>query len=111
MSKIKVTCIKEYAGDVDQYGIDFIVGNTYGIVNQDENYTYVESESGSDVMLTNEEMQETFKGLSCTSCGQECFDEFYPQVVFQDATHCICEECSIDYEELDNGIIRLREEN
>ena len=49
--------------------------------------------------------------MKCTSCGKECYEEQYPEVVFQNETHCICEECSIDYEELENGIIQLREEN
>jgi len=38
--------------------------------------------------------------MRCTACGQECFDETYPQVVFQGNGKLICEECSIDYEEI-----------
>jgi len=38
--------------------------------------------------------------MKCTACGQECFDETYPEVMFSDDTHCICEECSMDYEEV-----------
>jgi len=49
--------------------------------------------------------------MKCTSCGKECYEEQYPEVVFQNETNCICEECSIDYEELENGIIHLREVN
>jgi len=45
--------------------------------------------------------------MKCTSCGKECYEEQYPEVVFQSETHCICEECSIDYEEV-NGVIQLR---
>lgn len=39
--------------------------------------------------------------INCTVCGQECFDDdgIYPQVVFSDENYCVCEECSIDYEE------------
>ena len=46
--------------------------------------------------------------MKCTVCGQECFDEEFPEVVFKDENNCICEECSVDYEEID-GKIRLRE--
>lgn len=45
--------------------------------------------------------------MKCTACGQECFDNQYPEVVFRDEENCICEDCSIDYEEV-NGEIRLR---
>jgi hypothetical protein len=39
--------------------------------------------------------------IHCTVCGKECFDDdgTYPQVVFSDEKYCVCEECSIDYEE------------
>lgn len=47
--------------------------------------------------------------MKCTSCGQECFDEHSPEVVFKDDNNCICEECSIDYEEVD-GVIQLRKD-
>jgi shikimate kinase len=46
--------------------------------------------------------------MKCTSCGQECFENESPEVVFKDEKNCICENCSIDYEEV-NGEIRLRE--
>lgn len=36
--------------------------------------------------------------MKCTSCGNECFDNKYPEVVFADGKNIICEECSIDYE-------------
>ena len=45
----------------------------------------------------------------CTVCGQECYDDEFPEVVFIDEESCICEECSIDYEEI-NGKIRLRKD-
>ena len=47
--------------------------------------------------------------MKCTSCGQECFEEKYPEVVFQDENNCICEECSIDYEEVNDKIQYRRE--
>lgn len=37
--------------------------------------------------------------MKCTVCGQECFEEQYPEVVFSYEEYCVCEECSIDYEE------------
>lgn len=46
--------------------------------------------------------------MICTLCGIECFDNQYPEIVFKDENNCICEECSIDYEEV-NGKIKLRE--
>jgi len=56
----KVLCIKQFAGDPEQYGIDFIEGNIYYIQHMENGRYYVESESGSDVMLTQEEMGRTF---------------------------------------------------
>ena len=49
--------------------------------------------------------------MKCTSCGQECFDEKYPEVVFKDDKYCICEECSIDYEENEiTGKVQFRQD-
>ena len=65
MNELKLTCIKQYASDQKQYGIDFLVGVAYpvqGITN--DGYAYITSESGSDVMLTNEEIQEYFYTFS-----------------------------------------------
>lgn len=42
--------------------------------------------------------------MKCAACGKECFDNKYPEVVFRDKENCICEECSIDYEEIDGKI-------
>lgn len=47
--------------------------------------------------------------MKCTACGQECFSEQHPEVVFHDENNCICEECSIDYEEV-NGVVQYRED-
>jgi hypothetical protein len=47
--------------------------------------------------------------MKCTSCGQECFAEQYPEVVFQDENNCICEKCSLDYEDV-NGNIQYRQD-
>ena len=37
--------------------------------------------------------------MKCLHCGKECFDDKYPEVVFKDGELCVCEECSIDYEQ------------
>ena len=47
--------------------------------------------------------------MKCTECGQECFDEQFPQVVFLDESNCVCEQCSIDYEEV-NGKVQYRQD-
>lgn len=47
--------------------------------------------------------------MKCQDCGKECFDDKYPEVVFKDECHCICENCSINYYEDTNGKIKLRE--
>jgi len=48
--------------------------------------------------------------MNCTACGNECFeDEIYPQAVFWDDKKCICEECSIDFEEFD-GVVQFRQD-
>ena len=47
--------------------------------------------------------------MKCAACGQECFDETYPQVVFQDDKKCICEECSIDFEEI-GDVVQFRQD-
>jgi hypothetical protein len=46
--------------------------------------------------------------IRCTSCGRLCYENKSPEIVFRNAEICICENCSIDYEEVD-GKIRLRE--
>lgn len=56
----ELTCIKEYAGDIEQYGIDFLVGKKYQIVGTENEYTYVNTENGSDAMLSKEELREIF---------------------------------------------------
>jgi hypothetical protein len=48
--------------------------------------------------------------MKCQDCNRECFQDKYPEVVFRDECHCICEDCSIDYEEV-KGKIQLREPN
>jgi hypothetical protein len=46
--------------------------------------------------------------MKCTNCGKECYNEQYPEIVFKDKNNIICEECSIDYEQDNNGNIRKR---
>lgn len=45
--------------------------------------------------------------IFCSCCGNACFGEKYPEIVFSDEEKTICEECSINYEEID-GKIKLR---
>ena len=45
----------------------------------------------------------------CSNCGAICSrDGWFPEVVFLNEEVVICEDCSIDYEELPNGEIVLR---
>lgn len=46
--------------------------------------------------------------MNCFACGQECFENKEPEVVFRKDDICICEHCSIDYEEVD-GVIQKRQ--
>jgi len=48
--------------------------------------------------------------MKCTACGNECFeDAIYPQAVFWDDKKCICEECSIDFDQID-GVVQFRQD-
>jgi len=48
--------------------------------------------------------------MKCTACGQECFEDvIYPQAVFWDDKKCVCEECSIDFEDV-NGVVQFRKD-
>lgn len=42
--------------------------------------------------------------MKCTNCGCECKENSYPEIVFSDGKTIVCEKCSIDYEETENGI-------
>ncbi len=45
--------------------------------------------------------------IICYNCGEDCFNNQYPEIIFKDDDRCICENCSIDYEEI-NGKIEYR---
>ncbi len=45
--------------------------------------------------------------MKCSCCGEECFENEYPEIVFTDNEHCICENCSIDFE-MEDGVIVAR---
>ena len=47
--------------------------------------------------------------MICTCCKKECFENEYPQIVFSDTKNTICEECSINYEQM-NGTVTIRED-
>lgn len=54
-------CVEEYAGDIEAYGVDCIVGNWYYVTPmQDCSEYYVTTESGSDVQMTQKEVSRTF---------------------------------------------------
>lgn len=33
--------------------------------------------------------------MKCTCCGKECYNDNYPEIVFNDGKNIICEECSM----------------
>jgi len=47
--------------------------------------------------------------MKCTVCLRECFNAEYPEVVFKDDNYCVCEDCSIDYEQVD-GKVQFRKD-
>lgn len=47
--------------------------------------------------------------MKCSVCRKTCYDEQYPEVVFKDKKYCICEECSIDFEEV-KGKVQFRQD-
>jgi hypothetical protein len=61
MSKrITLTCKKSFAGDPKQYGIDCIQGNKYSVNMVDDDCYYINTESGSDVIMNIQEVREHF---------------------------------------------------
>jgi hypothetical protein len=56
----KLECIKQFVGDKEQYGIDFIAGNIYEVDDIDDNGIYIITESGSSVLLNAEEINKIF---------------------------------------------------
>lgn len=44
----------------------------------------------------------------CSACGAECFENHFPEIVFRNKNELICEMCSIEYCQLDDGEIVLR---
>jgi len=49
--------------------------------------------------------------IKCTNCGQECFDDVSPEVVFSDKKNIICEECSIDFEMIGDKVVERKINN
>lgn len=58
---MKAICLKEYVGNIEEYGVDFISNKTYFVNDIKRDEIYITSESGTDVMLTEKELQEHFK--------------------------------------------------
>lgn len=48
--------------------------------------------------------------IKCTCCGQECFKDSHPEIVFIDSKNVICEECSCNYELDNDGKIIVRKD-
>jgi hypothetical protein len=59
--KTRYTCIKTYASEPEQYGIDFYEGREYkGKMEDNEGYYLDSTENGTCVWITNEELEEYF---------------------------------------------------
>jgi hypothetical protein len=63
----KLKCIKQFAGDKEQYGIDFIVGNVYEIEDMNDDGIYIITESGSSILLKMEDINELFINASMSN--------------------------------------------
>ena len=50
----KLLCKKQLAEDIDEYGIDFIVGKTYYMSSIAIRGFYITAENGSDIWFENE---------------------------------------------------------
>lgn len=46
----------------------------------------------------------------CTVCGGKCYESQSPEVVFKTETDIICENCSIDYEEIEGNVFKIDSE-
>jgi len=57
----ELICIKQMVLDEDQYGIDCLKNQTYRINGTECDGYYIETESGSEVFLTEAEIPEYFK--------------------------------------------------
>lgn len=54
-------CIKEFASEPEEYGIDFYAGKQYYGEREDEEYYYLDStENGTCVLVSNEELEKYF---------------------------------------------------
>ena len=50
----KLQCKEQLADDIEEHGIDFIVGDIYSITAFDDDGIYITAEDGSDVLFENE---------------------------------------------------------
>lgn len=57
----ELLCIKQMAHDKGTYGIDFYENKKYKITGEDTEGFYVETESGSEVLISESEIKEYFK--------------------------------------------------
>lgn len=59
--KVLFECIKTFASDPDEYGVDFKKGKKYYGEKEDSEYWYMDStENGTCVLVSNEELKEYF---------------------------------------------------
>ena len=56
----ELLCIKEMALDEESYGIDFYENKKYKITGEDCDGLYIETESGSEIIMNIMEIQEYF---------------------------------------------------
>lgn len=45
----------------------------------------------------------------CTVCGGRCYESKSPEIVFRTEEDIICENCSIDYEEVDGKVVKRKD--
>lgn len=46
----------------------------------------------------------------CIVCGQTCYIDKLPEIVFRRGQICICSDCSLDYENINGKLQRRREQ-
>ena len=51
-------------------------------------------------------LRERRRNVICTNCGKKCYQDKYPEIVFRDESQVICEECSIDFDEIGEKVVK-----
>ena len=94
-------------------GNDFEKGGLVSIVIDSNGHIQMESCDGSMQTISPNDyekivVEQESDVLRCTNCGQECFDDASPEVVFSDKKNIICEECSIDFEMIGDKVVKRK---